>query len=184
MTFNENDGNSIDTDRQCTDCALVQSRRSFLRGGALAAIIASMGAFGIPARAASGMSVGIISGRRRNSAGTQMVSYPLPATDGAQIDHDNEVILVRWQNEMYAFNLSCPHQHAALRWDDADNRFQCPKHHSKYQPDGEFISGRATRNMDRFTIRRDASNNIVVDVDAMFRSDQDPAAWAAAGLKV
>jgi len=85
---------------------------------------------------------------------------------------------------MYAFNLSCPHQHTALRWDDADHRFQCPKHHSKYQPDGEFISGRATRNMDRFTIRRDAGNNIVVDVDAMLRSDQDLAAWTAATLKV
>ena len=183
MAVNNNDRN-IDATSECNSCALVQSRRSFLRGSALAAIIASMGALGVPARAADGMSVGFISGRRRDSGGTPTVSYPLPATDGAQIDHDNEVILVRWQNEIYAFNLSCPHQHTALRWDDADHRFQCPKHHSKYQPDGEFISGRATRNMDRFTIRRDASNNIIVDVDAMFRSDQDAAGWAAATLKV
>lgn len=116
--------------------------------------------------------------------GRNTVSYPLPATDGAQIDHDNEVILVRWQNAVYAFNLSCPHQHTALRWDDADKRFQCPKHHSQYQPSGEFIRGRATRNMDRFSLRRDATNNIVVDVDAMHRSDEDAAGWAAAVLKV
>ena len=167
---------------ECTECVM-ESRRSFLRGSALAAVIASFGAMGL-SRAASGMTVGFVSGRRQGARGSQTVSYPLPAADGAQIDHDNEVILVRWQNEVYAFNLSCPHQHTALRWDDADHRFQCPKHHSKYQPDGEFISGRATRNMDRFTIKRDASNNIIVDVDAMYRSDKDPAGWAAASLKV
>ena len=34
------------------------------------------------------------------------ISYTIPAADGVQIDKDNEVILVRWQNAMYAFNLS------------------------------------------------------------------------------
>lgn len=184
MTVNKNDDSSTGAERECNSCALVQSRRSFLHSGVVAAIVTSMGALGIPARAAGGMSVGFVSGRRGNSAGRQTVSYPLPAIDGAQIDHNNDVIIVRWQNEMYAFNLSCPHQRTALRWDDADHRFECPKHHSKYQPDGEFISGRATRNMDRLTIRRDAGNNVVVDVDAMHRSDQDPAGWAGAVLKV
>jgi Rieske Fe-S protein len=103
----------------------------------------------------------------------------VPAADGVQIDRDNEVILVRWQSAVYAFNLSCPHQNTALRWDGADARFQCPKHHSKYQPDGTFISGRATRNMDRFTLRLDA-NTIIVDVDAMHKSDEDQAGWSAA----
>lgn len=169
----------------CDSCTLLESRRSFLRTSALAAVVASIGAIGASARAASGMSVGFTSGRKlRSASGARTISYPLPATDGAQIDHDNDVILVRWENSMYAFNLSCPHQHTALRWDDADHRFECPKHHSKYQPDGEFISGRATRNMDRLAIRRDAGNNIIVDVDSMLRSDQDPTAWATAALKV
>ena len=48
-----------------------------------------------------------------------------------------------------------------------------------YQPDGVFISDRATRNMDRFAVRRDAGT-IVVDVDKVFKSDQDAAGWAAA----
>jgi Rieske Fe-S protein len=109
--------------------------------------------------------------------------YPVPATDGVQIDRDNEVILVRWQSAVYAFNLSCPHQNTALRWDGADSRFQCPKHHSKYQPDGTFIDGRATRNMDRFTVRRDGEM-IVVDVDAMHKSDEDKGGWASAVVQV
>ncbi|MEO7043299.1 MAG: Rieske (2Fe-2S) protein [Gemmatimonadaceae bacterium] len=173
----------IDAGADCTGCTL-QSRRSFLRGGALVSVVASMGALGLSSRKLEAMTISLATGRRRTVDGTPTVSYPVPTSDGAQIDHDNEVILVRWETEIYAFNLSCPHQHTALRWDDADHRFQCPKHHSKYQPDGEFISGRATRNMDRFVIRRDAGNNIIVDVDAMLRSDQDATAWAAAALKV
>jgi Rieske Fe-S protein len=110
-------------------------------------------------------------------------TYPIPAADGVQIDRDNQVILVRWQGAIYAFNLSCPHQNTALRWNAGDSQFQCPKHHSKYQPDGTFVSGRATRGMDRFTITR-SGDNVVVDVDAMHKEDKDPAGWAAAMLKV
>ena len=56
---------------------------------------------------------------------------------------------MRFQGVVYAFNLSCPHQNTALKWQPDDQRFQCPKHKSRYQPDGTFISGRATRGMDR-----------------------------------
>jgi Rieske Fe-S protein len=184
MSVNSGRSRGNGSESGCNDCTLLQSRRSFLRDGALAAIIVSMGTLGVSARSVGAMSVGFVSGRRHDTNGRQTVSYPVPPNDGAQIDHDNEVILVRWENEVYAFNLSCPHQRTALRWDDADHRFQCPKHHSKYQPDGEFISGRATRNMDRFVIRRDSGNMIVVDVDAMLRSDQDLVAWTGAALKV
>ena len=113
-----------------------------------------------------------------------MLSYQVPATDGAEIDRDNEVILVRYQNEAFAFNLSCPHQNTALRWNDGAMRFQCPRHHSQYEPDGTFINGRATRNMDRFAIRRDAGNNIVVDPETLYQSDTDPTQWKAAVIKL
>ena len=91
--------------------------------------------------------------------------------------------MVRYQGKVYAFALSCPHQHTALRWEPDNSQFQCPKHHSKYQPDGTFVSGRATRGMDRFMITR-SGDNVVVDVDAMHKEDKDPAGWAAAMLKV
>jgi nitrite reductase/ring-hydroxylating ferredoxin subunit len=110
-------------------------------------------------------------------------SYPLPQQDGATIDRDAEVIIVRYQGKVYAFSLSCPHQHTALRWEPDNNRFQCPKHHSKYQPDGTFISGRATRSMDRFALRRDGGN-VVVDLDKLYREDRDADDWKAALLAV
>jgi nitrite reductase/ring-hydroxylating ferredoxin subunit len=107
------------------------------------------------------------------------VAYPLPAGDSVSIDTENQVILVRWSSKVYAFNLSCPHQNTALRWQADEQRFQCPKHKSRYQPDGTFISGRATRGMDRLAIRREG-DGVSVDVDTMYKQDEDRAGWESA----
>lgn len=172
--MSSNEGIDRDKKTDCNSCPLVPERREFLRSAAVA--IGAI-AFGLPIRSASASVIRSISGRKT-------LAYSVPATDGAEIDRDNEVILVRYQNEVFAFNLSCPHQNTALRWNEGAMRFQCPKHHSQYQPDGEFITGRATRNMDRFAIRRDQSNNIIVDPDTMYQSDEDEAEWKAAVIKL
>jgi nitrite reductase/ring-hydroxylating ferredoxin subunit len=166
------------TSDDCANCTL-HDRRGFLRDAAAAAM-AALGAVGVRPTIAAALPVHWISSLVRGRTGQ---TYPVPSTDGVQIDRDNQVILVRWQDAVYAFNLSCPHQNTALRWDEADARFQCPKHHSKYQPDGTFISGRATRNMDRLSIQRDAST-VVVDVDTMHKSNEDQAGWAAAVVRL
>ena len=109
--------------------------------------------------------------------------YPIPAADTVNIDTKNEVILARSNGNVYAFALSCPHQNTALRWLQKDGRFQCPKHKSKYAATGEFIDGRATRNMDRLPIALEG-NLVSVDILHEIRSDQAPAQWAAAFVKV
>jgi Rieske Fe-S protein len=109
--------------------------------------------------------------------------YPVPAADGASIDNRTQVILVRDGSAVYAFALSCPHENTALRWRAKDKRFQCPRHESKYTPDGTFTSGRATRNMDRFPVTR-AGDQIVVDLTRVFHSDTDPPHWQAAVVKL
>lgn len=148
-------------------CQGCEARRSFLRRAVEA--LGGLWAFGVvPA-----FSVGT-----RSVAGVD-VSYPVPQADGVTIDKVNEVILARRGNRVFAFALSCPHQRTMLKWHDQDNRFQCPKHKSKYQPTGEFISGRATRNMDRYPIRRDGEK-VVVTVDRTIESDKDARGWGAA----
>ena len=87
--------------------------------------------------------------------------------------------MVRHQGRAYAFSLSCPHQRTMLKWRADDARFQCPKHKSKYQPDGTFISGRATRGMDRHAIRLQG-RELIVDRAVVYRQDKNPAAWKAA----
>ena len=116
-------------------------------------------------------------------SGPSTMSYPLPAKDGVTIDGKEQVILVRWQQKVFAFPLSCPHENTALKWRQGDLRFQCPKHESKYKPDGTFMSGRATRNMDRFAVTRDG-NAVVVDLEKWYESDKQPTEWAAASIQV
>ncbi len=120
------------------------------------------------------------------SAGTQQGSerkYPIPAADNVTIDRQISIIVVRYQNKMFAFNLSCPHQNAAVKWLPSDHRFQCTKHDSQYQPDGVYKAGRATRNLDRYVIRRDG-DSVVVNLHQWIQSDKDPAGWAAATVAV
>ena len=111
------------------------------------------------------------------------VRYPIPSADGVSIDRKNDTILCRVRDEVIAFSLACPHQSTTLRALPGTAGFQCPKHKSRYQQDGTFISGRATRNMDRLPISRDG-DVVVVDPDIAYRSDKEPAKWAAAVVKL
>ena len=166
----------------CAGCtlrdAVRESRRDFLREAG-AAVVAALAALGAPA-SAHALAVAAVSASRVSGS---RASYPVPSADGVSIDREREVILVRWEGAVYAFRLSCPHQNTALKWKEKDGRFQCPKHKSKYQPDGTFISGRATRAMDRYAVRR-VGGEIVVDLDKVFLEDKDKAGWSAARVRV
>lgn len=162
-------------DDPCTICGPSQSRRRFLEQISTAVMGAVVGTHLGTADAAA-LPVAFVTGTR---ARADERTYPIPTADGATIDADAEVIVVRFQQRIFAFNLACPHQNTALKWRQNDLRFQCPKHQSKYQPDGTFISGRATRNMDRFAVRR-SDDSLVVDLARLYRSDQHQADWSAA----
>jgi len=178
MTSDESN-NHADCDAQ--DCFLPTSRRRFLRDSFLS-VAGALVAVGMPKAAAFAMPLEFTdaTGSRGNTR-----AYPLPALDGAVVDKGNEVIVVRWQDAIYAFALSCPHQNTALKWDDREHGFQCPKHHSRFRMDGGYIegSGRATRNMDRFAIARDGAG-VSVDLDKLYQEDSDAAEWAAAVVKL
>ncbi|MES2124929.1 MAG: Rieske 2Fe-2S domain-containing protein [Gemmatimonadota bacterium] len=158
---------------ECADCPLDGGRRTFFRQAGLAAVGLLLSA-GLPDALAAMTPTSLVA--RGRTGGNPI--YPIPLKDGVQIDKENDVILVRWEAKVMAFNLSCPHQNTALRWNEKDAQFQCPKHHSKYTPDGTFISGRATRNMDRFTLAR-MGDAVVVNTQVMHKNDKDPTGWSA-----
>ena len=160
--------------RPCCDCPLLERRR-FLHEAALALAGIVVGLGGSPA---SARAIDVTFGRALRRSGDEH-SYPIPAEDGAVIDRDAELIVVRYQQKAYVFNLSCPHQHTALHWHPEDGQFQCRKHHSRYNPDGVYVSGRATRSMDRFGVRKDGGT-IVADIGKYYRQDRNPVEWDAA----
>lgn len=107
--------------------------------------------------------------------------YPIPSTDGVSIDRRTQIILVRYANHVYAMALACPHENAAVKWINKDRRFQCSKHDSQYTPEGIYTTGHATRNLDRFPVRRE-QNEVVVTIDRVYRSDHNLTAWTSAGV--
>lgn len=163
----------------CGDCALhpdgaLLDRRRFL-GDATATVLGVLATLGMPRSAGAAPSIVFATGA---GSGPEK-AYPIPATDGAVIDRDESVIVARAAAQVFAFSLACPHQNTALRWDERNTRFQCPKHKSRYRPDGTFIEGRATRGLDRFAVRRDA-DRLMVNLDLLYREDEHAAEWSRA----
>ncbi len=161
-----------------SNCAVPERREFLLR--VTTAVAAALAGLAASPRDAVALPIGVMTALAELEG---EASYPLPTADCATIDEVREVILVRWKGAVYAFPLSCPHQKTALRWRAADGRFQCPKHKSKYQPDGAFISGKATRNMDRFGVRKQG-RNVLVNLTRTFRSDRDLERWTNAQIRV
>jgi nitrite reductase/ring-hydroxylating ferredoxin subunit len=110
-------------------------------------------------------------------------TYAVPAVDSVSVDVDNEVILARWRGSVYAFSLRCPHRGSRLEWRVGEGRVFCPKHEARFLPDGTHDSGRRSRDLDRYDVRRSGAS-IVVDLDALRRADRDPDAWRAAVIKL
>jgi nitrite reductase/ring-hydroxylating ferredoxin subunit len=167
----------------CSECETdsagdsASSRREFLQAtGCFGMAIALLG---FPSTTAAALPVFMTEGV---SAGDEM-RYPIPAADSVNVDRTAQLIVARSQGHVYVFALSCPHQNNAVKWLPKDHRFQCTKHDSQYQPDGVHTSGRATRNMDRYVIRREG-DTVVVDLHKWVQSDKDPGGWAAAALAV
>ena len=175
------DQKSLHDDCETTDCFIPSSRRKFLRDSFLT-VAGALVAVGMSKTDAFAMPMAFTSAAKSSGS---VHTYSVPVADGAQIDKDNQVILVRWQGAVYAFNLSCPHQNTALKWDDREHAFQCPKHHSKFTATGAYVpdSGRATRNMDRLAISR-VGANVAVDIDKLYQEDTEGPQWAAAVVKL
>lgn len=163
----------------CAGCTLGESlkRRDFLRDALAALALVIPGETFVTLSEAKNLQWVAGTGPRADKA------YPFPRADGVAIDRGESVIIARFDGKVWAFSLACPHQNTAIRWDAGARRFQCPKHKSRYRPDGSFIEGRATRGLDRFAVRRDGEQ-LLVDFDALYREDKESAQWASAFITV
>ncbi len=160
---------------ECTDCPVSSSsRRAFLRDVGFS-VVAALALVGSPALALAD-SVAAVGPLR--VAGTRR-TYSIPSGDSISVDSDSDVIVARWQDRVYAFSLKCPHRGTRLEWRDDERRLFCPKHKARFQPDGSHDSGRSSRDLDRYDIKREGGA-LVVDLDARRRADREPDAWQAA----
>jgi nitrite reductase/ring-hydroxylating ferredoxin subunit len=163
---------------RCTACDAITSRRDFLREAA--SLAAGAAALGVVPESLRAFPIQMASALR--TIGSEAV-YQIPQQDGATIDRDHEAILVRYQDRIYVFGLSCPHQKTPLRWEEEERRFRCPKHKSTFEANGTFVSGRATRDLDRYALRRDG-NTVIADLSTLLQEDQDRDRWVQAVVQL
>jgi nitrite reductase/ring-hydroxylating ferredoxin subunit len=168
---------TADVEDACEGCGSCVGRRDFVLRGFGALVAAAV--MGTLPRSVAAQPIRWIQGTGSGAARR----YPVPTDDGVHVDRAQEIIVVRYRGLLAAFALSCPHQRSMLRWKPDDGIFQCTKHHSEYKPTGEYIKGRATRNMDRLAVHIDGGE-LVVDVATVYKSDEDPSGWATAAIPV
>jgi len=163
------------TDDRCRECPIATSRRQFFRDTGLA-VVAALIASGLRPGIAIASLVSEIRPVRING---KLRSYLIGESDAVMIDANNDVILARSQGKVYAFSLRCPHKGARLVWHDDESRIYCPKHKARFFAHGEHASGRRSRNLDRYALRRDG-REIIVDTGTLYREDKSGSAWQAA----
>ena len=166
-----------ETNRASGSCFFSVDRRAFLRATALGVLGALAGEAVLPTLASA------IGTATPTSVGKLELRYALPPADGVSVDEGNEVILVRWQQRAYAFSTKCPHRGARLEWRAEEGRVFCPKHKARFRPDGAHDSGRQSRDLDRYDIRREGTS-LVIRLDTLRRVDTDPTGWAAATVMI
>ena len=152
------------------------SRRAFLRDVGLAAAAALAAASLVSPATALARTISEI-----EPVGARLLerTYAVPAGDSVSVDVGNDVIIARWQSRVYAFSLRCPHKGTRLEWRQSEERVYCPKHKARFTANGAHVSGRGSRDLDRYAVRSDGQR-IVVSFGHAFRSDAEPAAWAKA----
>lgn len=180
VSSNSNNREAAGADNDCDGCPLVD-RRGFVRSAGVMAL-GVFAALGLAPSLGEAMPFLGTTAPIADRSKDQEKAYPIPAADGVQIDRDNEAIVARAAGKVYVFSLGCPHQNTTLQWVASDHQFACPKHHSHFLADGTYVdgSGRATRGMDRFAVKRGPDGSTVVaDFDVLLQED-DNDGWATA----
>ena len=171
--------NASTTDDRCGECPIATNRRRFLRDTGLA-VVAALVASGLRPGIAL---AGLVSEIRPVRSKGDLRSYIIGDADAVMIDADNDVILARSRGKVYAFSLRCPHKGARLVWHEDESRIYCPKHKARFSAEGKHASGRRSRNLDRYALRREG-REFIVDTGTLYREDTDRSAWNAAAVAV
>lgn len=161
------------TNRSCAPL----DRRLFLRRAAVAVGSALM----LDGLAAGDAIADTVRAMKPLATGRRTRTYSIPTTDGVSVDTVDGIALARWKGTLYAFSLECPHKGADLQWREGERQLYCPKHKARFSPSGAHVSGRMTRDLDRFALVRQGPNVVVVMDQRLTSTSAD---WGRATLLV
>jgi len=91
---------------------------------------------------------------------------------------DDKVAVIRHNGTLYASSALCTHRGGTIQPVD-DASFECPRHHAKYDIEGNVTKGPAKKALVRFAISVDAHGHVIVDKSRSFLPEQwnDPASF-------
>jgi nitrite reductase/ring-hydroxylating ferredoxin subunit len=133
--------------RTATTCDHGVSRRVFLDTTAGGCALAILAALGLDSNDALALPILLTSGQQNGNE----LRYPIPASDSVNVDHAAQVIVVRAQGHVFVFNLSCPHQNAAVKM--AAGRQSISVHETQLEVQARRRLHRRTRNTQHGSLR-------------------------------
>ncbi|MFQ5925980.1 MAG: ubiquinol-cytochrome c reductase iron-sulfur subunit [Terriglobia bacterium] len=99
-----------------------------------------------------------------------------PADFGLGVDtrfqQDYRIWVVRNAERLFVIYARCTHLGCTPDWKEGENKFKCPCHGSGYDSEGVNFEGPAPRPMDRAQVELDATGQIVVDVNRLYKQEK------------
>lgn len=94
-------------------------------------------------------------------------AYVVPATDPVSAQFDGLGVAV---GGVMALWQRCVHLGCRVPWCAPSQGFECPCHGSKYSAAGEYFAGPAPRNLDRFIVELNDSNELVIKTGSVIQT--------------
>ena len=106
-------------------------------------------------------------------------SSGLPSLEAApQSDPIGKFWLVNTDEGPRALYMVCTHLGCLYKWVDANKRFECPCHGSKFTREGDYLEGPAPRSLDQFVVEVTQNGSVVASTQSADDGIQPPGAPA------
>ena len=106
-------------------------------------------------------------------------SSGLPSLEAApQSDPIGKFWLVNTDEGPRALYMVCTHLGCLYKWVDANKRFECPCHGSKFTREGDYLEGPAPRSLDQFVVEVTQNGGVVASTQSADGGIQPPGAPA------
>lgn len=106
-------------------------------------------------------------------------SSGLPSLEAApQSDPIGKFWLVNTDEGPRALYMVCTHLGCLYKWVDANKRFECPCHGSKFTREGDYLEGPAPRSLDQFVVEVTQNGSVVASTQSADGGIQPPGAPA------